>query len=144
MGEERLLGYGEHLHAIAQIDIAQIPSDDAQAAIQYAVLGTALYEPILAALLRLAHQDVSSSVLGPTPTAAPTAHPALGCPPALACKGLHATGAFPCLGTVPELAQLAARHRLLTIGQGRCRRLVTVPSGGLNIECVAYSGSGIS
>jgi DNA-binding transcriptional MerR regulator len=70
MGEERLLGYGEHLHAIAQIDIAQVPSDDAQAAIQYAVLGTALYEPILAALRRLAHQDVSSSVLGAAPTGA--------------------------------------------------------------------------
>lgn len=60
MGEERLLGYGEHLRAIAQIDIAQMPTGDAQAAIQYAVLGTALYEPILAALRRLAHQDVSS------------------------------------------------------------------------------------
>jgi DNA-binding transcriptional MerR regulator len=64
MSEDRLLGYGEHLRAIAQIDIAQVPSGDARAAIQYAVLGTALYEPILAALRRLAHQDVSSAELG--------------------------------------------------------------------------------
>ncbi|WP_461165109.1 MerR family transcriptional regulator [Arthrobacter sp. R4-81] len=67
MSAERLQGYGEHLRAIAQIDIAQVPSGDAKAAIQYAVLGTALYEPILAALRRLAHQDVSSSELGGRP-----------------------------------------------------------------------------
>ncbi|WP_309105334.1 MerR family transcriptional regulator [Arthrobacter sp.] len=67
MSAERLRGYGEHLRAIAQIDIAQVPSGDAKAAIQYAVLGTALYEPILAALRRLAHQDVSSSELGARP-----------------------------------------------------------------------------
>lgn len=64
MSDERLVGYGEHVRAIAQIDVAQVPSGDAKAAIQYAVLGTALYEPILAALRRLAHQDVSSSELG--------------------------------------------------------------------------------
>lgn len=67
MSDERLLGYGEHVHAMAQIDIAQIPSGDVQAAIQYAVLGTALYEPILAALRRLAHQDVSSTELDGRP-----------------------------------------------------------------------------
>jgi hypothetical protein len=58
------------LAAIAQIDVAQVPSGDAKAAIQYAVLGTALYEPILAALRRLAHQDVSSSELGGRPEGA--------------------------------------------------------------------------
>lgn len=67
MSDERLVGYGEHVRAIAQIDVAQVPSSDAKAAIQYAVLGTALYEPILAALRRLAHQDVSSSELGSPP-----------------------------------------------------------------------------
>lgn len=67
MSDERLVGYGEHVRAIAQIDVAQVPSSDAKAAIQYAVLGTALYEPVLAALRRLAHQDVSSSELGSPP-----------------------------------------------------------------------------
>ncbi|MGX9900680.1 MerR family transcriptional regulator [Arthrobacter sp. SA17] len=64
MSDERLAGYGEHVRAIAQIDVAQVRSGDAKAAIQYAVLGTALYEPILGALRRLAHQDVSSSEFG--------------------------------------------------------------------------------
>lgn len=59
MDEQRLRHYGEHLRAIARFDIAQVPAADPRAAIQYAVLGTALYEPVLAALRRLAHQDVS-------------------------------------------------------------------------------------
>lgn len=61
--EERLLSYGEHVHRIAELDIARVPTNDAGAAIEYAVLGTAIYEPVLAALRRLAHQDVSEAVL---------------------------------------------------------------------------------
>jgi DNA-binding transcriptional MerR regulator len=62
--EQRLLGYGEHVRAIAQIDIAGVPRDDPGAAVEHAVLGTAIVEPVLAALRRLAHQDVSSVELG--------------------------------------------------------------------------------
>lgn len=62
--DERLRCYGEHVHRIAELDIAQVPAGDAGAAIEYAVLGTAIYEPVLAALRRLAHQDVSASAFG--------------------------------------------------------------------------------
>ncbi|MCM3687001.1 MerR family transcriptional regulator [Kocuria rosea] len=70
--EQRLRGYGEHVHAIARIDIDGVPAHDAGAAVEYAVLGTAVYEPVLAALRRLAHQDVSSTALG-RPAAPPPA-----------------------------------------------------------------------
>lgn len=62
--DKRLAVYGEHVHRIAEHDIARIPSEDAGAAVEYAVLGTAIYEPVLAALRRLAHQDVSASAFG--------------------------------------------------------------------------------
>lgn len=65
--EQRLLGYGEHVRAIARIDIAGVPRDDPGAAVEHAVLGTAIVEPVLAALRRLAHQDVSSVELGHRP-----------------------------------------------------------------------------
>ncbi|WP_157157084.1 MerR family transcriptional regulator [Diaminobutyricimonas sp. LJ205] len=55
LSPDRLEVYAEQLHGIADYDIAQLPADNP---IQYAVLGTALYEPVLAALRRLAHQDV--------------------------------------------------------------------------------------
>lgn len=64
IGEERLLGYGEHVRAIARIDIAGVPVGNPGAAVEHTVLGTAMVEPVLAALRRLAHQDVSSVELG--------------------------------------------------------------------------------
>ncbi|MCS0499591.1 MerR family transcriptional regulator [Protaetiibacter mangrovi] len=56
---DRLEAYAPHVHAIAAYDIARIPADP-DAAIEYAVLGTAAHEPVLAALRRLAHQDVAA------------------------------------------------------------------------------------
>ncbi len=38
-----------------------MPTDSAESAIEYAVLGTAIYEPVLAALRRLAHQDIGAA-----------------------------------------------------------------------------------
>ncbi|NNC12939.1 MerR family transcriptional regulator [Planctomonas sp. JC2975] len=40
----------------------------ASAAIEYAVLGTALYEPVVVAMRRLAHQDVAARMLHPPAT----------------------------------------------------------------------------
>ena len=57
--EDRLAAYGRHVMGIAEADIAGVPADPGSA-VEYAVLGTALYEPVLAALRRLAHQDVAS------------------------------------------------------------------------------------
>ena len=55
----RLRCYGEHLMAIARMEIDAMPRGDTAAAVEYAVLGTALYEPVLAAIRRLAHQNLT-------------------------------------------------------------------------------------
>jgi DNA-binding transcriptional MerR regulator len=57
---DRLAVYGPHIRAIAEAEVASVPSHDASAAVEYAVLGTVLYEPVLAALRRLAHQNIAS------------------------------------------------------------------------------------
>jgi DNA-binding transcriptional MerR regulator len=59
----RLDVYAPAIRAIAEYDVAQVP-DDPDRALEYSVLGTALYEPVLIALRRLAHQDVASARLG--------------------------------------------------------------------------------
>jgi DNA-binding transcriptional MerR regulator len=59
MTEDRVEVYGRHVQAIAEYDIHRMP-DTAPAAVEYSVLGTAIYEPIIAAMRRLAHQDVVS------------------------------------------------------------------------------------
>jgi DNA-binding transcriptional MerR regulator len=57
---ERLRVYGPHMRAIAQVEIAEAQARDAVAAVEFAVLGTTLYEPVLAAIRRLAHQNISA------------------------------------------------------------------------------------
>jgi DNA-binding transcriptional MerR regulator len=59
MSQERLDRYAEHVRGIAQIDIEGVPGESPASAVEYAVLGTALYEPIISALRRLAHQDLA-------------------------------------------------------------------------------------
>lgn len=54
--DERIDAYGAAAQRVAEFDLAQLPADP-EDALEYAVLGTALYEPVLAALRRLAHQD---------------------------------------------------------------------------------------
>lgn len=49
--------YGEHMLAIARSEIDATPDDPAEA-VQYSVLGTVLYEPVLTAIRRLAHQSI--------------------------------------------------------------------------------------
>ncbi len=63
MTSERLAVYAEHLRAIAAYDLAQMPGGEPESAVEYAVLGTALYEPVVAALRRLAHQDIAAGML---------------------------------------------------------------------------------
>jgi DNA-binding transcriptional MerR regulator len=63
MGRERLHGYARHIMAIAEIDLAELPGADTSRAVEYSVLGTALYDPIFAAMRRLAHQDLASRML---------------------------------------------------------------------------------
>ncbi len=59
---ERLDAYGVAIGAIAEYDIAAMPPA-AGSAVEYAVLGTALYEPVLLALRRIAHQDRARRLL---------------------------------------------------------------------------------
>ncbi len=56
---ERLATYGRLLHEVAEFDLDHMPGEP-HAAVQYTVLGTALYEPVILALRRLAHQDVAA------------------------------------------------------------------------------------
>ena len=59
LSEDRLLEYGRRLRQIAEIDLDRMPQEP-HAAVEYTVLGTALYEPVILALRRLAHQDVAA------------------------------------------------------------------------------------
>ncbi|MCJ0906987.1 MerR family transcriptional regulator [Rhodococcus sp. ARC_M6] len=66
LSETRLRAYGEHIRAIAEVEIELMPTasteegTSTEEAIRYAVLGTAMYEPVLMALRRLAHQDLAA------------------------------------------------------------------------------------
>ena len=60
MTEDRLRAYAPHIRSIAAYDIEQMPVEPAPAAIEYAVLGTILYEPIIAALRRIAHAGLAA------------------------------------------------------------------------------------
>lgn len=59
ISEERLIEYGRRLREIAAFDLERMPREP-HAAVEYTVLGTALYEPVILALRRLAHQDVAA------------------------------------------------------------------------------------
>ena len=63
LSDERLDEYAAGIRRIAEYDIANVPADGASA-VEYSVLGTALYEPVLIALRRLAHQDIAARRLG--------------------------------------------------------------------------------
>jgi DNA-binding transcriptional MerR regulator len=63
MTDERLTMYAQQLRAIAEFDLSRMPRSSPQAAVEYAVLGTALYEPIVIAMRRLAHQHIASRML---------------------------------------------------------------------------------
>jgi DNA-binding transcriptional MerR regulator len=58
---ERLETYGPHIWAMAEAELAELPVDDPTAAVEHAVLGTTLYEPVIASLRRLAHQNIMAS-----------------------------------------------------------------------------------
>ncbi|MGY3263409.1 MerR family transcriptional regulator [Frigoribacterium sp. 2355] len=58
-------GYARSMAEVAEAEIAGIPVDSVDAAVQYVVLGTVLVEPLLLALRRLAQQDASWRRFGP-------------------------------------------------------------------------------
>ena len=60
-GEVRLRAYGQAALEVAEVDVADVPRGSAGDAVQYVVIGTVLYEPVLLALRRLAQQHVFTS-----------------------------------------------------------------------------------
>ncbi|WP_067707615.1 MerR family transcriptional regulator [Nocardia yamanashiensis] len=60
LDEARLHVYAPHIMSIAVYDIDHLPVETPSEAIEYAVLGTALYEPILAALRRISHAELAT------------------------------------------------------------------------------------
>ena len=72
MTDDRLQAYAEHLRAMAEFDLNRMPEDGGrEGALAYAVLGTALNDPVVAALRRLAHQDAAARRLGASDAVAP-------------------------------------------------------------------------
>lgn len=51
--------YGRAVYALAEQEVATVPTSSQEAAVRYVVAGTVFYEPVLLALRRLAQQDAS-------------------------------------------------------------------------------------
>ena len=65
---EGLLGvYASAMHTVASAEIAGVPTESAESAVRYVVLGTVLVEPLLLALRRLAQQSASLERFGARP-----------------------------------------------------------------------------
>ncbi len=62
--DETLEVYAETAHAVATVDLASVPTTTREEAVERAVIGTLLAEPVLLALRRLAHEDVSARAFG--------------------------------------------------------------------------------
>ena len=62
MTDDRIDVYGRHIRGIAEIELALLPTTSRQDTVEAAVLGTALYEPVLSAMRRLAHQDLAAHI----------------------------------------------------------------------------------
>lgn len=62
MTDERLAAYAPHIMGLATVDIDSMPRESAAAAIEYAVVGTVVYEPVIAALRRIAHSELAAEV----------------------------------------------------------------------------------
>ncbi len=58
--EQRLASYGQAMRGVARADVAGVATGDREDAAARVVLGTLLLEPVLLALRRLAHEDVSA------------------------------------------------------------------------------------
>ena len=62
--EPVLAAYVAHLGAIGEAELAATPTDSAEAAVRYVVLGTALVEPLILALRRIAEQTAAARRFG--------------------------------------------------------------------------------
>ena len=51
-------------HVDCELELERVPTASAQEAIEHTVLGMALYEPVIAAMRRLAHQHLAAQRFG--------------------------------------------------------------------------------
>jgi DNA-binding transcriptional MerR regulator len=58
--EAAMENYREHIEAIAEYEVANVPTDSPESAVRYVALGTVLLEPVLLALRRMAQQEASA------------------------------------------------------------------------------------
>lgn len=58
INDDQIAVYGEAARRVARADFGRLPWHNPSAATTFAVLGTALYEPVLLALRRLAHYEI--------------------------------------------------------------------------------------
>ena len=64
LADDALAAYREQLTAVAQREIDGVPTGSAVDAVRYVVLGTVLVEPVLLALRRLAHRELTARQFG--------------------------------------------------------------------------------
>jgi DNA-binding transcriptional MerR regulator len=64
MTREHLATYAAAAAAVAEADVASVPTDSPERAARHVVVGTVLHEPVLLALRRLAQQDASARRFG--------------------------------------------------------------------------------
>lgn len=73
MSDRRIDVYGQHIQDIAEFDLELLPTTTPHDTVEAAVLGTALYEPVLTAMRRLAHQHLAARLFaGARDTSDPT------------------------------------------------------------------------
>jgi DNA-binding transcriptional MerR regulator len=64
--EAAMENYREHIEAIAEHEVENVPTDSPESAVRYVALGTVLLEPVLLALRRMAQQEASARRFEPT------------------------------------------------------------------------------
>jgi DNA-binding transcriptional MerR regulator len=64
LDDATLDAYADAAAQVATVDVESVPTDAAEHAVEHVVVGTVLYEPVLLALRRLAHEDLSGRRLG--------------------------------------------------------------------------------
>lgn len=60
VSEQGLKAYAAAMADVAAVDVDSVPTDSPEAAVRQVILGNVLVEPVLAALRRLAQEDLSS------------------------------------------------------------------------------------
>jgi DNA-binding transcriptional MerR regulator len=58
--ESALDAYADAAASVARVDVESVPTEAPEQAVEHVVVGTVLFEPVLLALRRLAHEDLSS------------------------------------------------------------------------------------